>query len=263
MEIIDALFLGVIQGITEFLPVSSSGHLEIGKALFNVEHADNTTFSIIVHCATVLSTIVVFRKDLWLIIKDTIKFEMNESVEFFIKICISIIPVGIIGLFFKDYVDALFNSNLILVGSMLILTAALLMLTSFISKNVGGEVTYFKAMIIGIAQAIAVLPGLSRSGATISTSLLLGVDKTKATKFSFLMVIIPIMGAALLEFKNVSSIEDIHKLGTIPLTVAFLSSFITGLFACKFMINIVKKAKLSYFAVYCLIAGVVALIMGL
>lgn len=263
MSVIEAIILGIIQGFTEFLPISSSGHIEIGSVLLDVTSTDNLLFSIVVHGATALSTIVVFRKDIWKIIKDVLKFEMNESTEFAIKIVISMIPVGLVGVLFEEEISAFFGGNILLVGSMLILTGFLLGLTYYF-KGGNGKVTYSKALIIGLAQAVAILPGISRSGSTIATGLLLGVDKERATRFSFLMVLIPILGATFLKFldylENPSIANDISLNA---LALGFLAAFIGGLIACSWMIKIVKKGKLIYFAIYCFIVGVTSVIIYL
>ncbi len=260
MSIVDALILGIIQGLTEFLPVSSSGHIEIGKVLLHAHLADNLLFSVIVHGATVLSTIVVFRKDISVILKGLMQFRMNSETQFFLKILISMIPVGFTGIFFKEDVEKLFTGNMLLVGAMLLITALLLAFTYF-KKPASGEVTYNKSFIIGIAQAFAILPGLSRSGSTISTALLLGVDKEKATRFSFLMVLIPILGASLLELKNYVHDPTLTEgISGTALATGFIAAFIAGVVACRWMIRIVKKGKLIYFAVYCSIVGSIAII---
>ena len=257
MNWIEALILGIIQGLTEFLPVSSSGHLEIGKVLLGVEVKESLSFSIVVHGATVLSTIIIFRKDIWQIITAFFKFEWNEETKYIFKIAVSMIPVGIIGLLFKDDLESLFNGNILLVGSMLILTAALLAFTYY-AKPKTKNITFKDAIIIGIAQAIAVLPGISRSGATISTGLLLGNDKEKTARFSFLMVLVPIIGANIKDILDGSMTSE-AGINPIVLTIGFIAAFISGLLACTWMINIVKKGKLIYFAYYCLAVGIIAI----
>ncbi|WP_258103657.1 undecaprenyl-diphosphate phosphatase [Marinoscillum sp. MHG1-6] len=259
MTWLEAVILGIIQGVTEFLPVSSSGHLEIGSVLLGVETNDNLLFAIIVHAATALSTITVYRQDIRDIIMGLFEFKYNESVRFALKIIISMIPVGIVGVFFEDDISALFGGNLVLVGSMLLVTSALLFFTHF-TKSPNGSVTYGKSFVIGLAQAIAILPGISRSGATISTGLLLGVEKSKATRFSFLMVLIPILGAALLKFKDYLEMPATEvSTGFFTLALGFIAAFVSGYIACKWMIGIVRKGKLTYFAVYCLVIGLIAL----
>ncbi len=260
MTWIEAIILGIVQGLTEFLPVSSSGHLEIGTVLLGVKSNENLLFAVIVHAATALSTIIVYREDLRDLVIGIFDFKYNESLSFAIKIIISMIPVGIIGVFFEKDIEQLFGGNLILVGCMLLLTSALLFFTHF-AKNNTGSVTYGKAVVIGIAQAIAILPGISRSGSTIATGLLLGVEKSRATRFSFLMVLIPILGASFLKLMHFIESPETHEgLAVAPLVLGFLAAFISGYFACKWMIGIVKKGKLTWFAVYCLILGSVALI---
>ena len=263
MTIIESVILGIIQGLTEFLPVSSSGHLEIGSVLLGVKSKDNLLFSIVVHGATALSTILVFRKDIFIIITDILKFEWNESVEFSLKILISIIPVGIVGVLFEDQIEAFFGGRVVLVGAMLMLTGILLSFTFFKGKNTG-EISYLKALLIGISQAIAIMPGISRSGATISTALILGVEKEKATRFSFLMVLIPIVGAMMLKVKDVIEEPTLASdISLISLLAGFIAAFLSGLLACNWMIRIVKKGKLIYFAIYCFIVGLIAIVVTL
>jgi len=263
MNIIEAIILGIIQGLTEFLPVSSSGHIELGTVLLGVQSKENLLFSVVVHSATALSTIVVFRKDIADLFKGLFRFEWNESVEYVAKLLLSMIPVGLIGVFYKDQIEAFFGGDVLLVGFMLLLTATLLAMTYY-SRKQGGKVTYFKAIIIGMAQAIAILPGVSRSGATIATSLLIGVDKEKAARFSFLMVLIPIMGASLLEVKDYLEAPELaSSISGVALLLGFLAAFISGLLACQWMLSIVKKGKLIYFSIYCLIIGIIAILTAL
>lgn len=262
MTFIEALILGIIQGLTEFLPVSSSGHLEIGSYVLGIKSKDNLLFSIVVHGATALSTIIVFRKDIRDIILDLFQFKWNESTEFTLKIIISIIPVGIVGVFFEDQIEAFFGGRILLVGSMLLFTGLLLSFT-FFKKNTSGEISYAKAFLIGLAQAIAIMPGISRSGSTIATALLLGVDKVKATRFSFLMVLVPIMGAMMLKIKDLFENPELASdTSSAVLFIGFTAAFISGLVACRWMITIVKKGKLIYFAIYCFIIGSIAIISG-
>lgn len=257
-EIIKSIILGIVQGLAEFLPVSSSGHIELFKALFNVDFGkDNLLFTSLIHGATVLSTIVVFRKDILEIIKDVFKFKMNESTKFVLYIIVSMLPVLIVGLFFKDFVEQFFNQNILLVGFMLLLTGVLLLLTKFVASK-QKEISYRNAFIIGLAQAIAVLPGISRSGATISTGLLLGIDKAKMAKFSFLMVIPPILGAMLLDLKDFAE-QGSSNISAGELIGGFLAAFFTGLLACQIMIKIVKQGKIQYFAYYCFLVGAIAI----
>ncbi len=259
MTWIEALVLGLVQGLTEFLPVSSSGHLEIGNVLLGVSGSDNLLFAVIVHAATALSTVLVFRKDLAAIFRDLLTFRWNESYDYTIKILVSMVPVGIAGIFFEEEIEGFFSGNMILVGSMLVITASLLFFTNF---RQGGEsaVDYLKAIIIGCAQAFAIMPGISRSGATIATGLLLGVERSKAARFSFLMVLLPILGASLLKLKDyMESPASEGQISAGVLAVGFLASLISGFLACKWMINIVKRGKLLYFAIYCLIVGIIAI----
>ncbi len=262
MNIIQAIILGIIQGLTEFLPVSSSGHVEIGSALFGIRSGENLLFLIFIHGATSLSTIIVYHKSIAEIIRDLLKFENNESVQFTLKILLSAVPVFILGMFFRSEVEYFFGGKIGLVGSMLIVTSLLLTLAHF-KKNTHKKVSYPKSFIIGIAQAIAVIPGISRSGATISTSLLLNVDKDKATRFSFLMVLVPIIGAMILD--TIKLIQEPRLGGGISVTALFagtIAAFITGVIACRWMIAVVRSGKLIYFAVYCLVIGVVAIILS-
>ena len=257
MSLLEALILGIIQGLTEFLPVSSSGHLELGKVLLGIEPSSDVTFTVVVHGATVLSTIVVFYRDIINLLKGVFEFKWNDSTDYVFKICLSAIPVAIIGLLFKEEIEGFFNNNVLLVGCMLLVTGSLLAFTYYSPKD-GGEVTKGKAIIIGIAQAIAVLPGISRSGSTIAVGLLLGVDKKKVARFSFLMVLIPIIGA------NAKDILDggmaNSSIGALPLLAGFLAAFLSGLLACKWMIAIVTRGKLIHFAIYCFIAAIAAII---
>ncbi|SEK91314.1 undecaprenyl-diphosphatase [Aquimarina amphilecti] len=261
METIDAIILGVIQGLTEFLPVSSSGHLELGKAILGNESVpeESLLFTVVLHFATALSTIVIFRKDIFQIIKGLLQFKKNDETMFSIRIIVSMIPAVLVGLFFEEQLEQLFDGNILLVGFMLIITAILLWLADK-AKDTNKIVTAPNAFIIGIAQAIAMLPGISRSGATISTSVLLGNDKTKAARFSFLMVIPLIFGKIGKDL--LSGDLNFSTENNTPLILGFIAAFISGLFACTWMISLVKKSKLSYFALYCIIVGVVAIIFG-
>ena len=257
----EALILGIIQGLTEFLPVSSSGHLELGKAIFNLGTEEDLTFAIAVHGATVLSTIVVFFKELLKLITESLSFKWNQSSKYLLKLLISMIPVVIVGFLFRDFVEQFFTGNVVFVGSMLIVTSTLL-IASHYARDKGKEISYLDSFIIGIAQAIAVLPGLSRSGATISTGLLLGNKKDEMARFSFLMVLIPIIGVNLLDIIS-GNISTDNSTPALPLVIGFLSAFITGLFACKWMISLVKKGKLIYFGIYCLVVGIIAILTGI
>jgi undecaprenyl-diphosphatase len=259
MEWFEALILGIIQGLTEFLPVSSSGHLEIGKALFGISGDNNLYFSIVVHGATVLSTIVVFWKDLVKLGKGAIKFQKNDETTYLLKIGVSMIPVVIVGLFFKDQIKTLFDgSNINFVGFMLLVTALLLAFTYFF-KGKKQNLRYIDAFIIGIAQAFAVLPGISRSGATIATGLMLGKNKEEIAKFSFLMVLIPILGENFLDLLD-GSFSNVTDLSITSLLIGFIAAFLSGLVACKLMLRIVKKGKLIWFALYCAIIGIVTIL---
>ena len=262
MEWFEAVILGLLQGLTEFLPVSSSGHLEIGKVLLGVETTDDLMFTTMVHAATVLSTIVVFRKQIFGLLKGFFKFRYNDETDYLFKIAVSIIPVMIVGLFFKDHVEALFGSIKV-VGFALLLTSALLFFSDLASKpgkdvqkpesEARNGISYWQAFVVGLAQALAVVPGLSRSGTTISTGLICGVRRDVMAQFSFLMVLIPILGESFLELVGGEFASS--SVGALPLLLGFVSAFVSGLFACKVMIALVKKAKLSWFAIYCLIAA--------
>lgn len=259
MSWLEALILGIIQGLTEFLPVSSSGHLTIGSTLFGLSGEENLTFAIAVHAATVLSTIVVLWSEISILFKGFFSFKWNDETKMVCKILLSMIPVGIVGVFFKDYVKELFGSGLLLVGCMLLVTAVLLAFSYYAKPRPKEDISFKDAFIIGIAQACAVLPGLSRSGSTIATGLLLGNKKEQIAKFSFLMVIIPILGEAFLDLvKGGFSVEQ-SGISSIALITGFLAAFISGAIACKWMINLVKKGKLIYFAYYCVLAGALAI----
>ena len=264
MEWFEALVLGLLQGLTEYLPVSSSGHLAIGSALFGIEGEENLAFTVVVHVATVFSTLVILWKEIDWIFKGLFKFHMNDETRYVINIVISMIPIGIVGVFFKDEVEAIFSSGLLVVGCCLLLTAALLTFSYYYKPRQKAEISKKDAFIIGLAQACAVLPGLSRSGSTIATGLLLGDDKAKLAQFSFLMVIPPILGEALLDGMKLMKGEAIAgDIPTLSLIVGFVAAFVSGCLACKWMINIVKKGKLVYFGIYCAIAGVLTLVVNL
>jgi len=254
---LEALILGIVQGLTEFLPVSSSGHLEIGKVILGVDTEKSLTYTVVVHGATVLSTIVVFRKDIFVLLKGLFAFKWNDETKYIAKLVVSMIPVAFLGFTFADEIELLFTGNLLLVGSMLILTA-LLLTFSYYSKRKERAVSFVDSFVIGIAQAMAVIPWISRSGSTISTGLMLGNKKDGIAKFSFLMVLVPIIGANLKDFLD-GSLTDDTGVGIVALIVGFLAAFISGLLACKWMIGIVKKGKLIYFAIYCLIIGLAAI----
>ena len=277
MEWFEALLLGLIQGLTEFLPVSSSGHLEIGKELLGVETSDDLLFTTMVHAATVLSTIVVFRKQIWDLLKGFfcglkgvkvvsdeggVRLVCNDQTDYLFKIVVSMIPVMVVGLFFKDQVESLFGS-IHVVGFALIATALLLFFSDYASRpgrksifpanEYRNGLSYWQAFAVGLGQAFAVIPGLSRSGTTISTGLICGVKREAMAQFSFLMVLVPILGETFLEI--VDGGFGSSSVGTLPLLMGFISAFVSGLFACKVMISMVKRAKLSWFALYCLVAA--------
>ena len=264
MNWFEALVLGLIQGLTEYLPVSSSGHLAIGAHLFGINGEDNLTFTIMVHVATVLSTLVILWKEIDWILKGLFKFQMNEETKYALNIVISMIPVGVVGLFFKDQVEEVFGSGLLIVGIMLLVTACLLTFSYFAKPRQKENISPLHAFIIGLGQALAVLPGLSRSGTTIATGLLLGDKKEKMAQFSFLMVIPPILGEALLDLlKGLKGEEALCGIDAFPMIVGFVAAFVSGCLACKWMINIVKKGKLVYFGIYCAIAGAVTIICSI
>ncbi len=280
MEWFEAVILGLLQGLTEFLPVSSSGHLEIGKVLLGVETTDDLLFTTMVHAATVLSTLVVFRKQIWDLLKGFFTglkdwkivkgadgksvLQCNDQTDYLLKIAVSMIPILVVGVFFKDYVEGLFGSIMV-VGVALVITSALLFFSDMASKpgrksaivpenTYRNGISYWQAAAVGLGQAFAVIPGLSRSGTTISTGLICGVRREVMAQFSFLMVLIPILGEAFLEV--VGGDFSSSSVGALPLILGFVSAFLSGLFACKVMIALVKKAKLSWFALYCLIAAI-------
>ncbi len=261
MELWEAIVLGIIQGLTEFLPVSSSGHLEIANALFGIRESNNLAFTVAVHGATVLSTIVVFWHEIGQLLKGLFLFQMNEQTRFILNIGISMIPVLIVGLFFKDSVEALFTSNMTLVGCTLLVTAALLTFSQYAPRR-NRMMSPWSALMMGIAQAIAVLPGLSRSGSTISTGLIMGVKPEEVTKFSFLMVLIPILGMNFLNIVSGSFAEG-DSVGSLNLIAGAVAAFVTGTLACKWMVGIVKRGKLIWFALYCLCVGAGVLIYSL
>ena len=254
----EGIILGLIQGLTEFLPVSSSGHLAIAKALFGIETTD-LTFEIAVHAATVLSVIVVFWKDIVKLFQGLLKFKMNEETKYILLLCISMIPVFIVGVFFKDKVEAIFGTGLVVVGAALLVTA-LLLIISQVYKPKREDINWWRALVIGCAQAVAVIPGLSRSGSTIATGLICGVKREEITRFSFLMVLVPILGEAFLDL--VGGGFAASSAGVLPLLLGFLAAFGSGLFACKAMIAIVKKASLGWFAAYCAVVGILCIVLS-
>jgi undecaprenyl-diphosphatase len=265
MSWFEALVLGLIQGLTEYLPVSSSGHLAIGQALFGMnDGADNLMFTVAVHVATVLSTVVILWSEIDWVLKGLFKFKMNDETKYVLNIIVSMIPVGVVGLLFKDQVEEIFGSGLLVVGCCLLITAALLTFSYYAKPRQKEHISMKDAFIIGIAQAIAVLPGVSRSGSTIATGLLLGNKKESLAQFSFLMVIPPILGEALLDVLKMMKGENVMGgIETLPLMVGFVAAFLAGCVACKWMINIVKRGKLIYFGIYCAIVGVVTIICSL
>ena len=263
MDWLQALLLGLVQGLTEFLPVSSSGHLAIGKALLGVEPSEDLIFEVTVHAATVLATIVVFRKQIWQLLCGLFKFKYNDETDYIAKICLSMIPVLIVGVFFKDSVEAAFGS-LLVVGIALLVTALLLVLSDYLSSRVKGVKDYrngiyfWQAFVVGIGQALAVIPGLSRSGTTISTGLICGVKRESMAQFSFLMVLVPILGEMFLDV--VGGDFAASSVGVLPLLLGFAAAFVSGLFACKVMIALVRKAKLKWFGLYCAVVGLLVLL---
>ena len=264
MSWLEALILGLVQGLTEFLPVSSSGHLELGKVLLNVEAQSDIRFTIVVHGATVLSTLVVFFKEIWEILKGSLLFKWNSETQYLAKIVVSMIPVIVVGLFLEEYIESFFGGKIMFVGAMLIVTAILLGLTHFLrNKFQERKIGYGSAFIMGIAQAFAVLPGISRSGATIATGILLGNKKKDLAQFSFLMVLVPILAANMKSLIGFEGVEPGASTGSIQLLIGFLAAFITGWLACSWMVNLVRKGKLLWFAIYCLIIGLVAISYGL
>jgi len=259
MDWLQAFILGILQGLTEFLPVSSSGHLEIAKSLFGIDPESSFFFTIVVHGATVLSTIVVFRKEILSLIIGSLKFRMNEETIYTLKILLSMLPVMVVGLLLKDPIESLFNGNMLFIGSMLILTALLLAFAHFIKKR-ERQIGYKDAFIIGIAQAMAVIPGISRSGSTIATGLLIGNSKDEIARFSFLMVLGPVIGANLIEIMSGDASSSTAGWGV--LLIGFLAAFISGYFACKWMISLVRRSKLIWFAVYCAVIGILSIALG-
>lgn len=265
MEWFEALILGIVQGLTEYLPVSSSGHLAIGAHLFGMSGEENLTFTVAVHVATVLSTGVILWKEIVWIFADIFKWKWNEGMKYAVNILVSMIPVAIVGLLFKDKVEEIFGSGLMVVGICLLVTAALLAFSYFARPRQRENISPLHAFIIGIAQALAVLPGLSRSGSTIATGLLLGNKKERLAQFSFLMVIPPILGEALLDVKDMAELgvsQAMAGLSPVALAVGFIAAFVSGCLACQWMVNLVKKGKLIWFAVYCAVVGIATIIFS-
>ena len=264
MEWYEAIILGIVQGLTEFLPISSSGHLEIASYILKKNPSENLMFTVVVHIATAISIIYVFRKDINEIIKGLTQFK-KEQVDFILKILISSVPVGVIGVLFEKEVESFFTGNIVLVGSMLLITAVLLFFTYFKKDDSKKNISYTDAIVIGLAQALAILPGISRSGSTISMALLLNVNREKATKFSFLMVLVPIFGILIL--KSIKGFTEISETSNLILfessyIVGFISALFSGVFACKVMLKIVKESKLIYFSAYCLLVGSIGIYFG-
>ncbi|MBQ0045010.1 MAG: undecaprenyl-diphosphate phosphatase [Bacteroidales bacterium] len=259
-----SILLGLIQGLTEFLPVSSSGHLAIGREILGVQASEDIMFEVVVHAATVLATIVVFRKQIWKLLCGLFKFRYNDETDYIFKIAVSMIPVFIVGVFFKDAVEEMFG-NLMVVGVALLVTACLLFFSDRVpARPIAKEtdarngISYWQAFVVGLGQAFAVIPGLSRSGTTISTGLICGVKREVVAQFSFLMVLVPILGEAFLDI--VGGEMAASSVGTLPLVLGFISAFISGLFACKVMIALVKKAQLKWFALWCAAVGICVLV---
>jgi undecaprenyl-diphosphatase len=259
MNWFEALILGILQGLTEFLPVSSSGHLEIGKVLLGVDAERSLIFTVAVHGATVLSTVFVFRKDIGRLFMSLSGFRWGDDTRYIVKLLLSMIPVVILGIFFMEEIEALFTGNLYVVGGSLLATGLLLLLANHVKKN-ERSISYADSFIIGIAQAMAVLPGLSRSGATISTGLLLRNKREEVTRFSFLMVLIPVIGANLKDAMDIGSNAGASGVPLISLLVGSLAAFLSGVFACRAMIGLVRKGRLIYFALYCFCLGLFALL---
>ena len=262
MSALETLILGIVQGLTEFLPVSSSGHLELVKAIFgsDYEQQQGLLVTITLHAATAFSTIFVFRKDIALILSDLLHFKKGESLNFSMKIILSMIPAVIIGLFFEGFIASLFDGKIALVGAMLMITALLLILADRVNEN-NKKLNYTKAFSIGVIQAIAILPGISRSGATIALAVLLKIDRDKAAQFSFLMVIPLILGSMAKSIMDGDLSQE--SIALLPLLVGFVSAFITGVFACRWMIALVKKSQLKSFSIYCVAVGVIAILFSL
>ena len=261
MDTLQAILLGIVQGITEFLPVSSSGHLQIAKELLGVELEENLTFDVALHAATVLSTIVVLWSEVWRLLKGLFSRRFNAEQAYVLKLVLSMIPIGVIGFLFKDRINAMLDAPyiLVIVGAMLLLTATLLAFAYYAKPRQKETISYRDALIIGLAQACAAMPGLSRSGTTIATGLLLGNKKAAVAQFSFLMVLAPIIGQTLLDVLDAGGLPD-AGVGAAPLIAGFLASFLTGCAACKFMLEIVRRGKLIWFAVYCAAAGLFAIL---
>ncbi len=263
MTVLDGIILGILQGLTEFLPISSSGHIELGTALLGVNTKSHFIFSLVVHSATALSTMVIFRKDIGQLIKELFELRYNDATRYVLFLIISAVPVALVGILYDKEIEQFFSGQILLVGFMLLVTGLLLSMTYY-APSQNGEVTWGKALLIGLAQSIAILPGISRSGATISTALLMGVEKEKAARFSFLMVLIPILGGSFLKFLEFLESPNSYPQISLEVIIAgFFAAFFAGLIACKWMMAIVKRGKLIYFALYCFIVGIIAIVLSL
>jgi undecaprenyl-diphosphatase len=264
MSILEAIIIGLVQGLTEFLPVSSSGHIEIAKALLGVTIKEDLLFTIVVHAATALSTVVIFWKEIKWLISGLFAFKWNEPTKYFSFILVSMIPAGLIGVLFEEQIESIFMGNILLVGLMLIVTGLLLFLTTKLPTTGQNKLSFKNTLLIGFAQGIAVLPGISRSGSTIATALLSGVSREEAARFSFLMVLPVIGGVTLLKVKDFLGAESVvSDISSMALVFGFIAAFLSGLLACKWMIKLVKNSKLNYFAIYCFIVGGIAIIASL
>ena len=256
MSWLEAIILGVIQGLTEFLPVSSSGHLEIVNALFGLHGEENVEFVVAVHGATVLSTIVVFWREILSILKDVLRWEMNDGTRFVINVAVSMVPIFVVGVMFREQVEGLFVGDMRFVGAMLMITACLLALSYYLPRG-DKEMNPWRAFVVGVMQAVAVIPGISRSGATISSGLILGVKADQMAKFSFLMVLVPILGANLLDAVSYFGAVEVGQSSSLGVVgIGALSAFVSGVLACRWMVGIVRRGKLIWFALYCLVVGV-------
>jgi undecaprenyl-diphosphatase len=258
MTEIQAFLLGLLQGLTEFIPVSSSGHLELGNHLFQNTSGENLVFTLTVHAATVLSTLVVFKKEILDLLLNGLTFKHKENTVYISRLLFSAIPVAILGFFFRDEVESLFTGNLMVVGTCMLITATLLIFAHYYRGKQNHKIRWTDSMVIGLAQAVAVLPGLSRSGATISTGILLGIDRKEVARFSFLMVMLPVIGAMALDFMTLRHNSEIN-IGILPLSIGFITAFFSGWLACKWMIGLISRGKLIYFSIYCIIVGLIAI----
>lgn len=263
MTWIEALVLGVLQGLTEFIPVSSSGHLELGSVLFGLKDPEAFfTFNILVHGATFLSVVVVFFRDIRKLLAGALTFRWNAESRFVLLLLVSAVPVGVVGLLFENYIEDLFRGRIVLVGAMLLITSAILFFTRFAPSG-EKNITFRSAFLIGLSQVLTILPGISRSGTTISTALYLGVEKATAVRFSFLMALLPIFGANAIKIITMSNdTEMVHDIGVMPLIIGTIAAFIAGLLACRWMLAIVRKGNISYFSAYCAVAGIIAILYG-